>query len=177
MFHGNSINYFVKAINKAQEQYVPTTYPEAQFPTLDSSTVHLLTSIGRIAIDNKNELGSPLPAPQLIEDESFSVRIHSYSKRMVNIRMMDKYGWWIVRGGSWCQVDIQSCPPAHLEWQPNELPAPLRQNQPSRIKSNRNIRNGCSRCGRDSHSVKDCFARTNVNGQALDSFDSESDSS
>ena len=39
------------------------------------------------------------------------------------------------------------------------------------------MRNGCSRCGRDSHSVKDGFARTNVNGQALDSFDSESDSS
>ena len=64
-----------------------------------------------------------------------------------------------------------------LEWQRLKLPAPLRQNQPSRIKSNQNIRNGCSKCGRDSHSVKDCFARTNVNGQALDSFDSESDSS
>ena len=48
--HGNSINSFVKAINKAQEQYVPTTYPEA--------------------------------SPQLIEDESFSDRIHSYSKRI-----------------------------------------------------------------------------------------------
>ena len=69
--HGNSINSFVKAIKKAQEQYVPTTPPEAQFPTLDG-TEQLLNSIGRIAIDNKNELGSPLPAPQLIEDESFS---------------------------------------------------------------------------------------------------------
>jgi len=47
-----------------------------------NGTVQLLNSIGRIAIDNKNELGSPLPAPQLIEDESFSGRIHSYSKRI-----------------------------------------------------------------------------------------------
>jgi hypothetical protein len=92
----------------------------------------------------------------------------------MTLRMMDKYVWWNVRGGSWCKVDIQSCPPALLEWQRLKLPPPLRQNQPSPSKSNRN---GCSRCGRDSHSVKDCFARTNVNGQALDSFDSESDSS
>jgi hypothetical protein len=79
--HGNSISSFVKAIKKAQEQHVPTTPPEAQFPTLNS-TVQLLNSIGRIAIENKNELGSPLPALQLIEDESFSGRIHSYSKRI-----------------------------------------------------------------------------------------------
>jgi hypothetical protein len=79
--HGNSINSFVKAIKKAQEQYVPTTPPELQFPTLDG-TIQLLNSIGRIAIDNKNELGSPLPAPQLIEDKLFSGRIHSYSKRI-----------------------------------------------------------------------------------------------
>ena len=95
----------------------------------------------------------------------------------MTLRMMDKYGWWNVRGGSWCQVDIQYVPSALLEWQSPKLPTPVRQNQPSRINSNRNIRNGCSKCGRDSHSVKDCFARTNVNGQALDSFDSESDSS
>jgi len=24
----------------------------------------------------------------------------------MTLRMMDKYGWWNVRGGSWCQVDI-----------------------------------------------------------------------
>jgi hypothetical protein len=30
----------------------------------------------------------------------------------MTLRMMDKYGWW---NGSWCQVDIQSCPPALLE--------------------------------------------------------------
>ena len=63
----------------------------------------------------------------------------------ITLRMMDKYGWWNVRGGSWCQVDIQSCPPALLEWQRLKLPPPLRQNQPSPSKSNRNIRHGCSR--------------------------------
>ncbi|KAI8898538.1 hypothetical protein BC833DRAFT_620227 [Globomyces pollinis-pini] len=62
-------------------------------------------------------------------------------------------------------------------WNGSVLNYRLQQNQPSPSKSNRNIRHGCSRCGRDSHSVKACFTRTNVNGQALDSFDSESDSS
>ena len=58
----------------------------------------------------------------------------------MTLRMMDKYGWWNVRGGSWCQVDIQSCPPALLEWQRLKLPEPLRQNQPSRIKSKYQLR-------------------------------------
>jgi hypothetical protein len=26
----------------------------------------------------------------------------------MTLRMLDKYGWWKVRGGSWCQVDKQS---------------------------------------------------------------------
>ena len=62
----------------------------------------------------------------------------------MTLRIMDKYGWWNVRGGSWCQVDIQSCPPALLEWQRLKLPTPLRRNQPLPGNSNRNIRNACS---------------------------------
>jgi len=77
--HGNSINCFVKAIKKAQEQYEPTTAPAGQFPTLDA-TIQLPNSIGRIAIDNKIELGSILPVPQLIENDTFTGRVNSYSK-------------------------------------------------------------------------------------------------
>ena len=95
----------------------------------------------------------------------------------MTLRMMDKYGWWNVRGGSWCQVDIQCCPPALLEWQRLKLPTPLRRNQPLPGNSNRNIRKACSRCGRDSHSVSNCFARTNANGEGLESSDSESETS
>lgn len=47
----------------------------------------------------------------------------------MTLRTMDQYGWWNVRGGNWCQVEIQSCPPALLKWQRLKLPAPLRQNQ------------------------------------------------
>jgi hypothetical protein len=31
-------------------------------------------------------------------------------ENVMTLRMMDHYGWWNVRGGSWCQVDIQCCP-------------------------------------------------------------------
>lgn len=95
----------------------------------------------------------------------------------MTLKMMDKYGWWNVRGGCWCQVDMRSCPPALLEWQRLKLPKPLRQNQTLAGNSNQTRRNKCSRCGRDSHSASNCFARTNVNGQELESSDSESDHS
>jgi Helicase conserved C-terminal domain/RecQ zinc-binding/GAG-polyprotein viral zinc-finger len=49
---------------------------------------------------------------------------------------------------------------------------PVFENQPISSKTTRNGKNWCSRCGRDSHSVKDCFARTNVNGQVLEASDS-----
>lgn len=113
----------------------------------------------------------------------------------MTLKMMEKYGWWNVRGGSWCQFDMLSCPPALLEWQRLNLPQPLQQNQPTYVSSNcnQNMNNGCtyvssncnrnmnyhgcSRCGRDSHSVSNCYARTNVNGRALGSYYSESDCS
>lgn len=90
----------------------------------------------------------------------------------MTLRLMNDYGWWNVRGGRWCQVYMQSCPQALLEWQRLQLPEPLRQNQPQ--SSNGAIQTSCSRCGRNSHSVKDCYARTHLNGQVLDSCTSVS---
>ena len=86
----------------------------------------------------------------------------------MTLRMMDKYGWWNVRGGSWCQVDIQTCPPALLDFQRLKLPTPLGRNQTLPASSNRNNRNVCSRCGRDSHSASNCFARTDADGEDLE---------
>lgn len=34
----------------------------------------------------------------------------------MTLRMMDKYGWWNVRGGNWCRVEMDACPAALLEW-------------------------------------------------------------
>jgi GAG-polyprotein viral zinc-finger len=93
----------------------------------------------------------------------------------MTLTMMEKYGWCNVRGGKWCRVEMQSCPRALLERQRLKLPQLLRQNQPICCQSNRNMNNGCSRCGRSSHTASNCFARNNVSGQALDSSDSESE--
>ena len=93
----------------------------------------------------------------------------------MTLKMMENYGWWNVRGGNWCKVEMHSCPRALLERQGLKLPQLLRQNQPISCQSNRNMNNGCSRCGRSSHTASNCFARNNVSGQALDSSDSESE--
>jgi hypothetical protein len=37
--------------------------------------------MGRIAMDNMNELGSSWPAPQMFENDSISGRMNNYSKR------------------------------------------------------------------------------------------------
>ncbi|KAJ3318959.1 hypothetical protein HDV06_006774 [Boothiomyces sp. JEL0866] len=103
----------------------------------------------------------------------------------MTLKMMDKYGWWNVRGGSWCQVDIKSCPPALLEWQDLKLPKTLKRNQNSiskpdnptlqpenlskKLKTGKaNTKAKCTRCGRSSHSVDNCFAETHANGDQLE---------
>jgi predicted GIY-YIG superfamily endonuclease/ribosomal protein L37E len=91
---------------------------------------------------------------------------------VMTLEMMDKYGWWNVRGGQWCQVELTKCPSALLEWQGLKLPPELNKNQ----------RVTCDRCGRDSHSVEDCYARIHSQGHILKasepvSDDSESDDS
>jgi hypothetical protein len=91
-------------------------------------------------------------------------------ENQMTLKMMAKYGWWKVRGGSWCQVNLESCPLELLEFQGLTLPEPLRQTE---RKPNRNIPSCCSRCGRDSHFVKDCFAKTHVNGLALDTCEQD----
>ena len=58
-------------------------------------------------------------------------------------------------------------------WNGSVLTTHLRRNQPLPGNSNRNIRKACYRCGRDSHSVSNCFSRTNANGEGLESFDSD----
>jgi hypothetical protein len=92
----------------------------------------------------------------------------------MTLRMMDRYGWWNVRGGNWCRVEMNSCPAALLEWQRLRVPA-LVENQHRNNSSRTTATRGCGRCGRDSHSINNCYARVAVDGQALESSSSESD--
>jgi predicted GIY-YIG superfamily endonuclease len=40
----------------------------------------------------------------------------------ITLETMDKYGWWNVRGGSWCSIEMESCPKALLDLKGIRLP-------------------------------------------------------
>lgn len=62
---------------------------------------------------------------------------------------MDKYGIDNVRGGSYNQIILSS-------EQKNNL-----------IKELQTINNACYRCGRNNHFIKNCYAKTDINGNKL----------
>lgn len=102
----------------------------------------------------------------------------------ITLEMMDKYGWWNVRGGKWCSV-IMEKPPIELFKAPEtsiftklvslatyifsgpsttDVPSRLPSRQTTKQNSSRSV---CFRCGRNSHLVKDCYAKTHLNGRKL----------
>ena len=79
----------------------------------------------------------------------------------ITLEYMDKYGISNVRGGSWCMVRM-----------PRATRSELKRKIAS-TKSKKTIRNRskkkvvCTRCGRNSHSVSKCYARTHSNGSRI----------
>jgi hypothetical protein len=97
------------------------------------------------------------------------------AENKLTLDMMEKYGWWNVRGGSWCNVDMKSCPPALLERQQLRPPRQLRCSKNQEISKSAGK---CNRCGRENHYATQCYAKTNIEGVALDhSLNSSSESS
>ena len=93
-------------------------------------------------------------------------------ENQLTIELMDKYGWYNVRGGSWCQVEMDSCPRALLEYRKLKVPKPIRQEPtPERHKHDKRP---CSRCGRMSHFTNQCYAKSTITGEPLFPSDSES---
>lgn len=67
----------------------------------------------------------------------------------ITLDCMRTFGWENVRGGKYCQI--------------------VMKNPPSLLQSEENckVTTFCSRCGRTSHQIEACFAKTNVKGQPL----------
>lgn len=84
----------------------------------------------------------------------------------LTLEMMEKHGWWNVRGGSWCKVEMESCPPALLQRKGIKLPPQLKQPKPV-----------CTRCGRDSHTAEKCYAKVTVDGTPIEESEEGSEMS
>jgi predicted GIY-YIG superfamily endonuclease len=102
----------------------------------------------------------------------------------VTLEYMQKYGWWNVRGGSYCNVDMCNPPKQLMPLlpkpinQPNNIPIkqyvkkPVDKpksvnkpiNKPTYVKKTKS----CYKCGRDSHTASNCYASTHVNGYYID---------
>jgi len=74
----------------------------------------------------------------------------------ITLLMMKKYGIENVRGGSWAQLKLSRKRVKSLE---------RRINIRKRTKTKRNQK--CTKCGRNSHVVKNCYARTHANGKRI----------
>lgn len=93
----------------------------------------------------------------------------------VTLEYMQKYGWWNVRGGSYCNIEMSKPPTAITP----ELPKQIKQTKipkKSNKKINNTINNVCYRCGREGHYADTCYAKTDINGYELDDDSESSDS-
>lgn len=90
----------------------------------------------------------------------------------LTLEMMKKYGWVNVRGGSWCNVDMSTCPPALLKYKGLKLPTELKYANPptKHINMASSSNTSCYRCGRTSHFEKDCHAKTYKDGSTIAKF-------
>lgn len=106
----------------------------------------------------------------------------------LTLQVMEEYGWYNVRGGSWCKCEMKY-PPKELSNRNN-----LKTFKPNCYRCGRKFHiakdcraktdvhgnrldaedDSCDRCGRDSHVAEDCYAKTDIDGNELDAEDDNS---
>lgn len=70
----------------------------------------------------------------------------------VTLEYMQKYGWWNVRGGSYCKVEMTQPPKKLVPPLPVTITKPTASDRSSK----------CYRCGRTGHFESNCYAKTYV---------------
>lgn len=94
----------------------------------------------------------------------------------ITLDLMKEFGWYNVRGGKWCRVEM-SAPPQELRTVSSKIQSVINNvvrkpsvKQPCNSKKNSlvNIINSakiatkCNKCGRTNHTAKNCYAKTTV---------------
>lgn len=91
----------------------------------------------------------------------------------VTLETMDKFGWWNVRGGKWCSVNMET-PPTELFKSATVttftkmvglLSYMLNDKKPTFMGAEKKL--VCYRCGRNTHFANTCYAKTHLNGKRL----------
>ena len=89
-------------------------------------------------------------------------------EKAVTLEYMTKYGWWNVRGGPWCNVNMTKPPTCLIPQLPEqinyELPEQINLTIPELPKP---IINDCSRCGRKGHCQEECYAKKDIRGKCI----------
>ena len=79
----------------------------------------------------------------------------------ITLEYMAKYGISNVRGGSWCMVRMPKKTRSELK----EKISSTKSKKTTRNRSKKKVL--CTRCGRNSHSISKCYARTHSNGTMI----------
>ena len=105
----------------------------------------------------------------------------------ITLELMKKYGWWNVRGGKWCRVNMTKCPSELLERMQLSLPntIPHGANHTGYITQNTSVTHtstlpsyaigSCFRCGRTSHYAYDCYTDITITGERITDDEDDDD--
>lgn len=99
-----------------------------------------------------------------------------FDEDKLTLEYMSNYGWWNVRGGKWCRVDMKRCPNELLLLQGVALPRGLTTRNPQFTVSSDSLPRqigSCFRCGRQGHFSSSCYAKTTVDGFGI--YDNDDD--
>ena len=92
----------------------------------------------------------------------------------ITLDLMKEFGWYNVRGGKWCRVEM-SAPPQELRTVPSKIQSVIdnavRKSSSNQIHNIKNIlASKCKRCGRSNHTSKNCYARTAVTSNKYNNY-------